>query len=197
MIVTEPWWVLPGIVGEEACDRIVELGLSLQKVEGTLRDSGARAERKTDVAWIREDWVYDLVEPWAYRANREAGWGFDIERTQSLQFGVYPVGGHYDWHLDQTGRPYDARDSVHANFHGLLRKVSFSVELSDPDSYEGGVLEMEVGLPGDPDRVQVADVERRRGTMIAFPSCIPHRVTPVTRGTRYSLVGWICGRPWR
>ena len=93
--------------------------------------------------------MYDLVEPWAYRANREAGWGFDLERTQSLQFGVYPVGGHYDWHLDQTGRPYDARDSVHANFHGLLRKVSFSVELSDPDSYEGGVLEMEVGLPGD------------------------------------------------
>ena len=59
------------------------------------------------------------------------------------------------------------------------------------------MLELEVGLPDDDARVERPNPERTRGAMALFPSFLPHRVTPVTRGVRYSLVGWVCGKPWR
>jgi PKHD-type hydroxylase len=197
VIVQEPWWVFQGAIDADACDRIVEHGLSLEHQRGVLRAMTNRGMRDTDIAWIREDWVYDIVERWPYRANRAAGWNFDVERMQSLQFGTYEVGGHYDWHFDMTGRPYAEGDSVAPDFYGLLRKISFTVQLSDPASYDGGELELELGLPNDEVRAERPDQSGQRGTVIVFPSFIPHRVTPVTRGVRYSLVGWICGKPWR
>jgi len=197
VIVSEPWWLFPGLVDAATCDRLIEAGCASDLEAGRLRASDEVEKRKTRIAWLREDWVYDVVEKWVYRANVEAGWNFDVERMQSLQFGIYEDGGKYDWHFDMTGRVYSERDGVAPVFHGLLRKVSFSLQLSAPDSYEGGDLELELGLPGDPNRVEKPDPERQRGTLIVFPSFVPHRVTAVTRGVRYSLVGWVCGKPWR
>lgn len=197
MIVSEPWWLYPSLVDAETCERIVTLGLSLEQEEGSLRASDEHHKRKTRIAWIREDWVYEVVEKFVHKANGSAGWNFDVERMQSLQFGIYAEGGKYDWHFDMTGRTYSERDGVSPAFHGLLRKISFSLQLSAPDSYEGGDLQLELGLPGDPNRVECPDPGRARGTLIVFPSFVPHRVTPVTRGVRYSLVGWVCGKPWR
>ena len=65
-----------------------------------------------------------------------------------------------------------------------------TVQLSRPEDYEGGDLELFFG--SEPYRVQ-----KSRGTVIAFPSFALHRVTPVTRGTRWSLFAWICGARWR
>ena len=80
--------------------------------------------------------------------------------------------GHYDWHLD-----YGAAFSN--------RKLSFSIQLSDPSEYDGGLLEI-AGMPPNEDL-------RKKGTIIMFPSYVRHRVTPVTRGTRYCIVGWVHG----
>ncbi len=197
MIVQEPWWVFSRLFDDATCDRLVQHGEGLTREEGAMRNAEIGERRRTQIAWVREDWVYDLVEPWAYRANREAGWNLDVERMQSLQFGIYGEGGHYDWHYDQTGRPYSAKDEVAPEFHGLLRKISFSIALNAPEDYDGGHFELEVGLPDDPQRIERPNPERTRGTMLIFPSFLPHRVTPVTRGVRYSLVGWLCGKPWR
>jgi len=197
VIVTEPWWIFDGALDKRSCDSIVELGLLSKRERGVGRTSELEEERVTQVAWLRDPWVYELVEPWVYRANEEAGWNFDVELMQSLQFGIYPVGGRYDWHLDQTGRVYDQKDDVAPSFHGLIRKISFSLQLSEPSDYEGGDLEIEAGIPSDAKRVEVPDPDRKRGTLVVFPSFYPHRVTPVTRGTRYSLVSWLCGKPWR
>lgn len=79
---------------------------------------------------------------------------------------------HYVWHTDSI-----SGDSV--------RKLSFSIQLSDPADYEGGDLEFMPSLT-DPKIKQ-------RGTMTIFPSFMTHRVSPVTRGTRYVIVGWIYG----
>lgn len=197
MIVREPWWVFPNLLSDADCDRVIEHGLALTAEDGKLRASDEAELRRTRVAWIREDWVYDLVEPFVYKANDSAGWNFDVERMQSLQFGSYPVGGHYGWHFDMTGRTYSEKDNVAPVFHGLLRKVSFSVQLCDPATFDGGHLEIEWGLPNAKNRVESPDPARTRGTLVVFPSFLPHRVTPVTRGERHSLVGWVCGKPWR
>ena len=197
MIVSEPWWIFPHLLDAETCDRIIALGLGLDREEGVIRKGAVGSQRKTSVSWIREDWVYDIVHPWVGKANKQAGWNFDVERMQSLQFGVYADGGHYDWHFDMSGRVYGPNDAVADTFHGLLRKISFSIMLNPGDEYDGGDLEIELGLPSDEVRVEKPNPDRERGTMVVFPSFVPHRVTPVTRGVRYSLVGWSCGKPWR
>ena len=85
--------------------------------------------------------------------------------------------GFYDWHTDFAGfRP--------------LRKISVSIQLSRSEDYEGGDLELLFGN-------QAEAMDRTRGAFIAFPSFVLHRVTPVTRGTRWSLVAWILGNRWR
>ena len=71
-----------------------------------------------------------------------------------------------------------------------LRKISISIQLSRPEDYDGGDLELMYGT--EPQKL-----DRTRGAFIAFPSFMLHRVTPVTRGTRWSLVAWILGTRWR
>ncbi|MBZ0120303.1 MAG: 2OG-Fe(II) oxygenase [Sandaracinaceae bacterium] len=198
MIVREPYWVFPAALDKRDCDGIVELGLLSPRERGQGRDDALEAQRRSEVAWITDDWVYERLQPWLARANDEAGWHFELEIVEDLQFAIYGEGGRYDWHVDSSPRPYTAKDArMGEAFEGLIRKVSFSVQLSDPSTYEGGDLELEVGLPGDPERSEVPEDARARGTVIVFPSFVPHRVRPVARGVRYSLVGWACGKPWR
>jgi len=85
-------------------------------------------------------------------------------------------GDHYVWHTDLI--PGDA-----------VRKLSFTIQLSDPSEYDGGDLEFSPGTT-DPNI-------RKQGMMTIFPSYATHRVTPVTRGTRYAIVGWIYGPEFR
>ena len=96
------------------------------------------------------------------------------------------VSGHYDWHQDSLG----TWNSIHnkpnrPNLHGKARKISMSLILND--DYEGGELEI-FGQPKD---------YYGQGSMIFFPSWMLHRVTPVTKGIRYSLVMWHIGAPFR
>ena len=99
---------------------------------------------------------------------------------KALQYTVYEgsEGGHYDWHVD-TG-PHNPEP----------RKISLSLQLSDPADYEGGRLVIEAG-----DGAYAA--ETRRGTIIAFPSYVLHRVTPTESGVRKSLVIWVAGPEFR
>jgi len=85
--------------------------------------------------------------------------------------------GHYDWHVDIGEK-------------NSTRKLSFSLQLSDPEDYDGGDLQF---LPDH----QEARTMRTQGTLIVFPSYKTHRVTPVTRGVRYALVGWVHGMAYR
>src|SRR5262249_31839260 len=117
MIVAEPWGVYPAALDQDACGRIEADGVERGEKRGVGREGDLGKQRKTDIAWIGEEWIFDLVDRFPYKANEAAGWNFDVERMQSLQFGVYPVGGHYDWHFDMRGRAYGAGDEVHPSFH--------------------------------------------------------------------------------
>ena len=77
-----------------------------------------------------------------------------------------------------------------------IRKLSMTVNLTDPKNYAGGNLKFDFGVH-NAKRFHVCQEIRPRGSVIIFPSYTHHCVTPVTRGTRYSLVLWSLGRPWQ
>ena len=80
---------------------------------------------------------------------------------------------------------------------GKVRKISMTVNLNDPSDYEGGNLKFDLGPHFEGERFKVFDDTRTQGSVIIFPSFMYHCVTPVTSGTRFSLVLWVLGKPWQ
>lgn len=139
--------------------------------------------RQSRTGWIvnnvNTDWFYDKMAFIARKIN-SIFYRFDLYGfTEDMQYTVYGSGGdHYDWHIDSGGSTV------------VPRKLSFSLQLSDPREYEGGNLEFMIGK-----NVDVA--KRERGLVVAFPSYRLHRVTPVTKGVRKSIVVWTSGPQFR
>jgi PKHD-type hydroxylase len=141
-------------------------------------DSQVSDYRKSEISWIPEEsnnqWLYDKIAQYAVSANKEM-WNFDIwGYHDALQFtNYYGDGGHYDWHADLGP--------------GISnRKLSVVLQLSDPKDYVGGELQMNTGGG-------ITSVAKEYGSLCFFPSFVLHRVTPLTSGTRTSLVTWLCG----
>jgi len=136
--------------------------------------------RRSRIHWLVDrpkwKWVYDRVHQNISQINRRV-WRFDLRQEEAIQFSRYDhhEKGHYDWHFDSTGNP------------NRERKLSFSIQLSDPLRYDGGELTMWPDLA----------MSRQQGCCIIFPSYQLHRVSPVDSGTRYALVGWILGPGFR
>ena len=82
-------------------------------------------------------------------------------------------------------------------YWGKVRKLSMTLNLTDPDDYSGGDLKFDFGPHMGRGRFKTCKEIRPRGSIIIFPSFIHHQVTPVTKGTRYSAVIWSLGRPFR
>lgn len=185
--------VFPG----EFCDRIVAEGEKLphDPNAGIGPSYSARRDatlRETELAFFpqRKDyaWLYEPILQCVQAANAKY-WNFRLTGMERAQYGIYNPGQFYGWHIDQHPNPY-----AQGPYKGLTRKLSFTLQLTDDDAYEGG--EFELREPGEDDVVQRADGTRARGSVIIFPSFVFHRVTPVTRGIRRSLVGWIVGPPF-
>jgi len=143
--------------------------------------------RKSKIFWIPmiESWktLYERVMVHVGECNDKI-FKFDITRmAENLQYTEYEecYQGHYSWHYDVGCNEIDSG-----------RKLSVVVQLSDPSEYEGGELHI---ICGDDKEYNIAPKEK--GTMIVFPSYLRHRVTPVTKGKRCSLVTWINGPPFR
>lgn len=142
-----------------------------------------------ETSWIYNP-VYDLVESVKSRNWRT----FKLDDFQNFQYTIYnSPGGKYDWHCD-TGQPRSGMDS---------RLLSIVVQLTDPDTYEGGGFEIVEGMAIDLNKViysqipnpdDVKQLRPPRGSVTIFPSVVQHRVLPMKNGTRKSLVGWCNGR---
>jgi PKHD-type hydroxylase len=141
------------------------------------------AVRRSQVVFLgmeqKYQWLYERVWAAARECNR-LFFNVDIAAVEpNIQLARYDSSdrGFYDWHTDFSGvRP--------------LRKISITIQLARSEDYDGGDLELL--FANRPEQAGKA-----RGTFIAFPSFVLHRVTPVTRGTRWSLVAWILGNRWR
>ena len=163
-------------------------------------DALNRDKRNSKNAWVpTHHWTAGFVWHYVERANRE-NFLYDIRNIdgESMQFTQYGVGEFYGWHNDagischykpvSVGNHHEGRaqDYLNENLE-LVRKLSFVVQLSDPDDYEGGNLQ----LLAEDGKSYFAP--RKRGTVIVFDSRTQHRVLKVTKGTRKSLVGWVVG----
>ena len=138
------------------------------------------AQRRSRVQWIGPDSARDVFSQLftlAKLANERCGWQFELSgMSPALQLTEYDAArqGHYDWHID-LGRDETAR-----------RKISLVALLSDPATCSGGHLQLLRARDADTLAIE-------RGSVVAFPSYLLHRVTPLFEGTRRSLVGWACG----
>ena len=140
--------------------------------------------RKSKNGWINYDeWVSGIIYNMMMSSNKDY-FHYNVEHFDApIQSTIYDVGDFYDWHSDCT-EPKD-------HFGGIYkteRKISTSLLLND--DYEGGEIELMFGKFN-----QVLKPEA--GTAIMFPSWMPHRVLPVTKGKRISLVAWMYGAAWR
>ena len=139
--------------------------------------------------------LFDLVQE--YNQN-DSNWKYDIIGTESMQYGIYSDGGHYDWHIDNYPEPIPItiRRSLSGNSRIMVnRKISVTIFLNDPDEYEGGELDIETDGPRADPRYNTFKLSK--GSIIVFPSNRWHRVRPVTSGVRKSLVAWIFGPPFK
>jgi predicted 2-oxoglutarate/Fe(II)-dependent dioxygenase YbiX len=152
--------------------------------DGKLGAGAANSDvRRSQVAFLgiepKYHWLYERVWVMAQECNQRF-FCVDIGGVEpNIQLARYDSSGlgFYNWHTDFAGyRP--------------LRKLSISVQLSRPEDYDGGDLELF-------DSVSPNSVDKTRGTFVVFPSFKLHRVAPVTRGTRWSLVAWVLGDRWR
>ena len=188
----------------------------LKKYDKAIKDSVVRDEvgnpaleetkgvRKSSNAWIDgSNWVSGFVWYYIMKANRE-NFMYDIEGidTNEIQYTEYQKGEYYDWHIDDDITRCMVNDNVltSADNHGeniailngeYIRKLSFSIQLSDPEDYEGGELEFNVN------NEERFFAPNKKGTVIIFDSRIQHRVREVKSGVRKSLVGWVVGPRWK
>jgi len=193
--------------------------LGADKTVEDLRKEGVKPEqiinRDAEVSWLNDQWIYDLILPFIYRANKNADWNFDIDYAESMQFTIYKPGMFYTWHADQGDRPWamfnektmqvpnipgvklPPNTTLEPKMVGKIRKISMTLNLTSPENYDGGNLKFDYGPHTADERFHTCTEARAKGSMIVFPSFQYHQVTPVTRGTRYSLVLWCNGKPYR
>lgn len=139
--------------------------------------------RKNKITWIETShWISAFVYYYILKAN-EDNFNYDItDFSDLLQYSSYEPGEFYNWHIDGG--------IISPN--STQRKLSFSLQLSDPDEYVGGDLQFQ-----SIDGFSTYYAPRELGTLIVFDSRLRHRVTKVLSGTRKSLVGWVSGPRWR
>ena len=180
MNLENKYWCFKSALSSRFCDEVIKYGLSLKEFKARTGNKNQHLKfipRNSDVAWITEPWVYKEIHPYIHRANKNAGWNFDC------------------WE-----KPYD--DTSHPILRGKVRKLSITCQLTDGSEYEGGELEFDF-RNYEPNKreekkhvVQAKDI-LPKGSIIVFPSHLWHRVRPVTSGTRYSLVTWNLGKPFK
>jgi len=134
--------------------------------------------RKSKVVWCNEIKLLKLAKHYADRANLITNWRFQLDMLEPMQITQYEKDGHYDFHSDGNG--------FSRTINNKTRKLSMSIILND--DYEGGEFEF-LG--------HKEPIKPIKGTVIVFPSYMVHRVKPVTKGIRYSVVAWFCGEPFR
>ena len=211
MNLTNHYWYFQSVLTPRFCDEVIKYGTAHEEQlaltggfnnkdpkklnQEELRD--LKKKRDSNIAWLNDTWIYREIHPYIHEANKQAGWNFDWDFSESCQFTKYKLNQYYDWHCDSWDKVYDKPDDP--NSHGKIRKLSVTCSLSNPEDYVGGELEFDF-RNNDPDKQQTIKACTEilpRGSICVFPSFVWHRVKPVVKGTRYSLVIWNLGYPFR
>ncbi len=210
MQLTNDWYYFTNVVDISTCKKLINLGKGTfeaghvdrqtevsqaERISGKEGDPGLDVlSRVSDVHWINEQWVYELIFPYMETANEKAGWNFDIKAAESPQLTRYTTGGFYYWHKDGSGdhlSRYKAPGNTY--YDGHVRKLSMTILLND--EFEGGSFQFSE-MSQAAVTIETPKLEGS-GSIIVFPSFKEHRIAPITKGTRYSLVAWFMGPPFK
>lgn len=171
------------VFSAEEVAKIIELGESLIPKEAEIASGVDTNYRRSKTSWIfpnaDTEWIFSRLGHVVSCLNGQF-YGYDIHGfAEGLQYTVYSEedSGCYDWHVDWGSST-------------AQRKLSIVVQLTEPSEYEGGDLEIMTSKTPEV-------VDRGLGRGVVFPSFVMHRVTPIIKGTRKSLVAWICGNPFK
>ena len=207
MNLRNAYWYFTSQLGDNFCDEVIQLGNSKQEKIGVTGGASDRVkkrkpgvnpnsvekllnkkelkslkkQRDSNVVWLNDQWIYDELCPLIAMANQNAGWNFQYDYFEAIQFTKYKLNQHYTWHKDSQF----AKDK-----NEPIRKISSVIFLNNPKDYKGGEFQFKL----DNERKQnIIKLKPEVGTVIVFPSFITHRVTPVTSGVRHTLVSWTKG----
>ncbi|NDB59913.1 hypothetical protein EB001_15915 [bacterium] len=183
----EHFGISKNVLNVKECNKILKIVKNLQSHEAGVVinqnekiDTDIRESRITTLEFNESDyyWIFEKIVP-HFTALNNSYFNFDVFGFQEpFQFVEYKADhGHYDDHMDKL-------------LKGYVRKLTVVLQLSDPKDYEGGDLQLLLG--GEP-----FSVPKVQGSIVVFPSYVLHRVTPVTKGTRYTIVGWATGAPFK
>lgn len=174
----ETWAYWSPVFTPEECKKIIDIGNKKGLMESKTTTGENLKIRKSSVAWLLPEddleWAFRRLTDVIKSLNKDY-FKFDLYGfIEGLQFTHYKApGDRYKKHVDKC------KDRI-------IRKLSLSVQLSDPSSYKGGELVLYDSEKG-------ITCPKEQGKLIAFPSFTLHEVKPVTQGERYSLVAWITG----
>jgi len=190
MFVKNFYYYYTKLFSDQFCDYVIRKGKELVEQDGKVGSSGKGKKdnkiRDSKITWIKDRDILEPVLQTIEAANRKAEWDFHLDLNLGItaQFTKYGLNQFYHWHRD-------------CDISNRNRKLSFILNLSEPSDYQGGHLEFDFKNQGGKGRFEKMTVAREKGSCIIFPSFMFHRVRPVKKGTRYSLVVWVTGPNWR
>ena len=195
MVLDNYTWAFTSALSKKFCDEVVKYALQKKLEKGVTGDNTKiknidknkrPINRNSDIGWLKEQWIYKEISPLVKMANKDAGWNFQYDKIEQAQFTKYDSNQFFDWHQDM----FPSSE--------IKRKISVTCQLTDPNNYEGGEIEFDFkNYPPEETKIYKDKRLREKGTVIVFPSFVWHRVKPVTKGTRYSLVLWYNGNDWQ
>ena len=197
---------LTNVFTEEECNQIINTAINDWEERESMiqRDKGNKIEQnfQEDLDYRNttlfvppkpDEWLFSKIMGAIMNFNNNPeGYGFDVHglaeppnvmRYMAPDIDKHGKPGKYDWHMDVGPGPVPS-----------MRKISYSI-LLNPGEYEGGELAFHIGRNTDPHHGQTT--KEAMGNMILFPSYMVHRVQPMTKGTRYVIVGWAHGNSFK
>ena len=190
MFTNNDYYYYRKLFTEQFCDYVIEKGLSQQKIQGMIGQDGRpvydKKVRESTIVWLQDKNILEPIKELMHNANQKANWNFELDLNLDLktQFTMYTKKQFYDFH----------RDSFKSNRN---RKLSFSLNLSNPSDYTGGEFLFKFHDKPKKDRIYEMKEISEKGSCLVFPSFQCHKVAPVKKGIRYSLVVWLTGPNWR
>jgi PKHD-type hydroxylase len=179
----ENWAYWDNVFTSQECENIIELALKKEKKEATIGENNIDSNyRKSKIIWLSTldniNWIYERLTFFSLELNKQY-FNFQLNGfIEPLQFTEYKSpSSHYDYHNDRR-------------FNSIPRKLSIVIQLTNPNDYKG--CDLELLYNKDP-----IIAKKDQGSLIAFPSYTMHKVTPITKGTRHSLVAWINGKSFK
>ena len=209
MNLKESYWYFESVIDKKTCEELIKIGLKKTKEIATTGSFSGKdlknknkikllkQKRNSNVVWFEEKWLFDLLQPYIISANQNSKWNFQWDFSENIQFTIYKKGQFYHWHKDSWEEPYS--DINNKFTFGKIRKLSLVLSLNDASEYEGGELMLDFNNI-EPDKKRIfhtCDAMKKAGSIIVFPSFLWHKVSPVTKGTRYSMVMWNLGQQYK